>query len=62
MVTTNYTFSKIFRLLPSSVASIVLSHMYIILIICTFNIYIYILKSSTYSGHTQELTNYVDTF
>ena len=31
MVTTNYTFSKIFRLLPSSVASIVLSHMYIIL-------------------------------
>ena len=30
MVTTNYTFSKIFRLLPSSVAPIILSHMYII--------------------------------
>ena len=31
MVTTNYRFSKIFGLLPSSVASIILSHMYIIL-------------------------------
>ena len=31
MVTTNYKFSKIFRLLPSSVASIISSHMYIIL-------------------------------
>ena len=31
MVTTNYTFSKMFRLLPFSVASIILSHMYIML-------------------------------
>ena len=31
MVTTNYTFSKTFRLLPSSVASIISSQMYIIL-------------------------------
>ena len=31
MVTTNYTFSKIFWVLPSFVASIILSHMYIIL-------------------------------
>ena len=30
VVTTNYTFSKIFRLLPSSVAFII-SHMYIVL-------------------------------
>ena len=35
IVTANYTFSKIFRLLPSSVASIILSQMHIY-------IYIYI--------------------
>ena len=45
MVTTNYTFPKIFRLLPSSVASIILSHIVIshitYIVICIY-IYIYI--------------------
>ena len=44
MVTTNYTFSKIFWLLPSSVASIILSHIvisYITYIVIYIYIYIY---------------------